>query len=55
MSNYALILHGDPTRFTKYGPEEMQEISDKYMAWGRDAERAGFLRVSHRLALDRAK
>ena len=55
MSNYALILHGDPNRFTKYSPEEMQEISDKYMAWGKDAEDAGFLRASHRLALDPGK
>ena len=55
MSNYALILHGDPNRFTKYSPEEMERISDKYMAWGKDAEDAGFLRASHRLALDPGK
>ncbi|HVP53616.1 MAG TPA: YciI family protein [Candidatus Eisenbacteria bacterium] len=55
MAQYGLILYGDPTRWKKISPEEMQKVTDKYMEWGRKAASAGFLRSSHRLAEDVGK
>lgn len=55
MPRFALILHGDPARWKKVSPKEMQKVTEKYMAWGQNAANAGFLRASHRLALDAGK
>ena len=55
MPQFALIIYGDPSRWTKITAEEMQKVTDKYMEWGRKAANAGFLRGSHRLAEDVGK
>src|SRR5579872_4462122 len=48
MPNFMLVLHGDPTRFTKLSPEEMQKAIEKYMAWTKKP----FMVESRRLADD---
>ena len=44
MPQYMLLLHGDPARWASLSPEEMQRLTEKYMAWTkkpftRDAKR----------------
>ena|SRR5260221_10580162 len=46
MSQFLLLLHGDPARFKDRSPEEMQKALEKYMAWSKkpftlDAKRLG--------------
>jgi hypothetical protein len=55
MPNYMLLLHDDPTGWTKLSPEEMQRALEKYIAWGQKASNGGYLRGSHRLAEDVGK
>jgi hypothetical protein len=33
MPKYMLLLHNDPSSFTKLSPEEMQKATEKYMEW----------------------
>jgi hypothetical protein len=33
MPKYMLLLHSDPSGFTKLSPEEMQKATEKYMEW----------------------
>ena len=33
MAQFMLVLHGDPARFGKLSPEEMQKAIEKYFAW----------------------
>jgi hypothetical protein len=33
MSQYMLLLYDDPTKWTKFSPEEMQKAIEKYFAW----------------------
>ena len=55
MAQYALVLYGDPSRWKKITPDEMQRVTEKYMEWGRNAAKNGFLRSSHRLAEELGK
>ena len=41
MPKYMLLLHDDPSVFASVGPEEMQKIIEKYMAWGARLRTAG--------------
>jgi hypothetical protein len=33
MPQFMLLLHGDPKRFEKFSPDEMQRAIERYMAW----------------------
>ena len=35
MAQYLLLLHGDPSSQPRFSPEEMQKITEKYMAWSK--------------------
>lgn len=48
MPQYMLLLYGDPTKWTKLSPEEMQKATEKYMAWTKKP----FTRDGKRLADD---
>jgi hypothetical protein len=55
MTNYFLFLYDDPRTWMKMRPEDMQKALEKYVAWREKAQKAGFLRGSHRLAEDAGK
>ncbi|HEX4595250.1 MAG TPA: YciI family protein [Bryobacteraceae bacterium] len=48
MPQYMILLYGDPTKWMKLSPEEMQKATEKYMAWTKKP----FTRDSKRLADD---
>ena len=50
MPHFGLFIYGDPSRWTKFSPEEMQKVMERYIAWGQKAANGGFLLGSHRLA-----
>jgi hypothetical protein len=33
MAQFMLLLYGDPSRWQKLSPEEMQKATEKYLAW----------------------
>ena len=51
MPQYMLLLYGDPARWMKLSPEEMQKLTEKYMAWTQKP----FTRDGKRLADDAGK
>jgi hypothetical protein len=46
MAQFMLLLHHDPSGWTKLSPEEMQKAVEKYMAWTQKP----FNKASQRLA-----
>jgi hypothetical protein len=41
MAKYMLLLHDNPAAFADVSPEQMQQVIEKYIAWGnrlREAE-----------------
>jgi len=46
MPQYMLLLYGDPTNWARLSPEEMQRLTEKYMAWSKKP----FTRDGKRLA-----
>ena len=55
MPQYMLLLYGDPIRFQKMSPQEMQTAFGKYMSWGPKAHQGGFLVGSNKLVDDAGK
>jgi hypothetical protein len=53
MANYMLLLYDDPSRWKKLGPQEMQAVIAKYMAWGDSMRKKGG--VGNKLADDYGK
>jgi hypothetical protein len=53
MANYLLLLYDDPTRWNTLGPEEMQSVIAKYMAWADGMRGKGY--VGNKLADDPGK
>ena len=49
MPKYMLLLHDDPSVFATVSPEQMQQIIEKYMAWGKKLSHAGVLVGSDKL------
>jgi hypothetical protein len=50
MPKYMLLLHDDPSVFSKMSPEEMQKVIEKYVAWGTRLRNAGLITESNKLA-----
>ena len=49
MAKYMLLLHDDPTTFTKISPEDMQKVVQKYIAWGKSLRERGIHKGSDKL------
>ncbi|HUF47699.1 MAG TPA: YciI family protein [Vicinamibacterales bacterium] len=52
MPKFMLLLHDRPKAFTGLSPAEMQQVVQKYIAWGRKLKAKKLLAESHKLALD---
>ena len=50
MPKYMLLLHGDPSGFASFSPEQMQQAIEKYMKWGNSLRTSGVLVASDKLA-----
>ncbi len=48
MAQFMLLLYDDPSHWARLSPEEMQQATEKYMAWTKKP----FTRDAHRLASD---
>lgn len=49
MPHYMLLLHEDPSALATISPGDMQQIVEKYVAWGARLRQAGVLADSHKL------
>jgi hypothetical protein len=49
MPKFILVARDNPAAFAEVSPEEMQQIIQKYVAWGQRLHDAGKLIVSHKL------
>jgi hypothetical protein len=49
MPKYMLLLHDDPSGWASVSPEQMQQIIEKYVAWGTKLREAGILIASDKL------
>jgi hypothetical protein len=49
MPNYMLLLHDNTAAFANVSPEQMQQVIEKYMAWGEKLRTAGILREGQKL------
>ena len=50
MSKYVLLLHDAPGALTDLSPAQMQEMIEKYVAWGEKLRKAGVLEGGQKLA-----
>jgi len=50
MPNYALFLHDASDGFAVMSPEQMQQVIQKYVAWGDRLRAAGLLKDGQKLA-----
>ena len=50
MPKYVLLLHEDPTAYSVLSPEQMQQVIQKYVAWGDRLRHAGVLEGGQKLA-----
>jgi hypothetical protein len=50
MARYALFLHDNPEAFVGMSPEQMQQVIEKYVAWGGRLRAAGVLEGGQKLA-----
>jgi len=55
VAQYLLLLHADPTGWFQMPPEEQHKWMGKYMAWGEQARKAGYLLGSNKLVDDAGK
>jgi len=55
MAQYLLLLHADPTGWLEMPQEEQHKWMKKYMAWGDQAQKAGYLLGSNKLVDDAGK
>lgn len=49
MAKYMLLLHDDPTTFTRMSPEEIQKVIEKYVGWSTKLREAGVLLAGDKL------
>ena len=49
MPKFMLLLHDDPTAFASMSPEQMQQVLEKYMAWGKRLREAGLMHAGEKL------
>jgi hypothetical protein len=49
MPKYMLLLHEHTGAFAAMSPEQMQQVIQKYVAWGNSLRNAGLLQDSHKL------
>ena len=49
MPQYLLLLHEDPAHVASHGPEEMQRILDRYLAWSGELRAANRIRGGEKL------
>lgn len=49
MAKFMFLLYDDPASFADLGPEQMQQIIEKYSAWGEGLRTAGKLVASDKL------
>ena len=49
MPKFMLLLHDDPTAFAGVGPEQMQKVVEKYIAWGTRLREAGLMHAGEKL------
>jgi hypothetical protein len=52
MAKFMLLLHDRPGAFAKMSPDEMQQVIQKYVAWGRSLRAKRLLAESHKLTGD---
>ena len=50
MPKYVLLLHDAPGAYTSLSPEQMQQVIQKYVAWGDKLRKAGVLEGGQKLA-----
>jgi hypothetical protein len=50
MPRFLLLLHDDPTQWTKLSPQEMQKVMLRYRAWGQKATQEKFNLGGQKLA-----
>ena len=55
MAQFLLLLHADPTEWSKMPDSERQKWFGKYMAWGAQARESGILLGSNKLVDDAVK
>ncbi|MEO8627234.1 MAG: YciI family protein [Betaproteobacteria bacterium] len=52
MPSFMLLLHQSPSRFEHLSPEEIQQITGKYVAWRQELVRRNKLRGGEKLGND---
>ena len=55
MAQYLLLLHADPTGWFQMPRDEQYKWMGKYMAWGEQAQKAGYLLGNNKLVDDAGK
>jgi len=50
MSKFMLLLHDDPSGLAGMSPEQMQQVIEKYIAWGNRLREAGLMHAGDKLA-----
>jgi len=49
MAKYMLLLHDDVTQYAKLSPEDMQQVVEKFVAWGRRLRERGIVKGGDKL------
>ena len=49
MPKYVLLLHDAPNRFAAFSPEQMQQVIQKFIAWGEKLRKAGVIEAGQKL------
>ncbi len=52
MPKFMLLMHDNPAAFAKMSPREMQEVVQRYIAWGKSLRAQKRLAGGHKLADD---
>ena len=55
MANYLFLLYNGPDDFSGVGPDEMQQVIERYQAWGDSLDKAGKLIGSDKLVDDEGR
>ena len=50
MPTYVLLLYDDPNSYSQLSPEQMQQVIQRYVAWGDKLRTAGVLEGGQKLA-----
>ena len=49
MAKFMLLLHDNPSGFADVSPEQMQNVIEKYQAWGKRLREQGVIQGGHKL------